>query len=44
VLDASVARGPLKDYANLVRPDQRLKARAAQQRAFQRGGPYELAR
>jgi glutathione S-transferase len=44
VLDAGAARGPLKDYPNLVRLDQRLKARAAYQRALQRGGPYELAR
>jgi glutathione S-transferase len=43
VLDAGAARGPLKAYANLVRLEQRLKTRAAYQRALQRGGPYELA-
>jgi glutathione S-transferase len=44
VLDAGGARGPVKDYANLVRLDQRLKARPAYQRALQRGGPYQLGR
>jgi len=43
VLDAGAARSP-QGLSNPVRLDQRLKARAAYQRALQRGGPYELAR
>jgi glutathione S-transferase len=42
VLDAGGSRGPLKDYPNLVRFSQRLRARPAYQRAIVRGGPYEL--
>jgi glutathione S-transferase len=38
------ARGPLKDYPNLVRLSERLKARPAYQRAIARGGPYEVGR
>ena len=44
VLDAGGARGPLKDYPNLVRLDERLRARPAHQRAIERGGPYEVGR
>lgn len=44
VLDAGAARGPLKDYPNLVRLNERLKARPAHQRALARGGPYEVGR
>ncbi len=44
VLDAGGSRGPLKDYPNLVRLDERLRARPAHQRAIERGGPYEVGR
>jgi glutathione S-transferase len=44
VLDAGAARGPLKDYPNLVRLNERLKARPAYQRALARGGPNEVGR
>ena len=44
VLDAGAARGPLKDYPNLVKLHERLKARPAYQRALARGGPYEVGR
>jgi glutathione S-transferase len=44
VLDAGESRGPLRDYPNLVRLHERLKARPAYQRAVQRGGPYQLGR
>ena len=44
VLDAGGARGPLKDYPNLVRLDERLRARPAHKRAIERGGPYEVGR
>jgi glutathione S-transferase len=44
VLDAGASRGPLKDYPNLQRLHERLKARPAYQRAIERGGPYQLAR
>ena len=44
VLDAGESRGPLKDYPNLVRLHERLKARPAYQRALERGGPYQLGR
>ncbi|HET7153901.1 MAG TPA: glutathione S-transferase [Hyphomicrobiaceae bacterium] len=44
VLDAGGSRGPLKDYPNLVALDARLRARAAYQRAIERGGPYEVGR
>jgi glutathione S-transferase len=44
VLDAGGSRGPLKDYPNLVRLDQRLRARPAHKRAIERGGPYEVGR
>lgn len=44
VLDAGGSRGPLKDYPNLVRLDERLRARPAYQRAIERGGPYEVGR
>jgi len=44
VLDAGASRGPLKDYPDLVRLHERLKARPAYQRALARGGPYELGR
>ena len=42
VLDAGAARGPLKDYPNLLELHERLKARPAYQRALARGGPYEV--
>jgi glutathione S-transferase len=42
VLDAGASRGPLKNYPNLVRLDQRLRARPAHRRAIARGGPYEI--
>ena len=44
VLDAGASRGPVKDYPNLLRLHERLKARPAHQRALTRGGPYELGR
>jgi glutathione S-transferase len=44
VLDAGAARGPLKDYPNLVRLNERLRARPAYRRALERGGPYEVGR
>jgi glutathione S-transferase len=44
VLDAGGARGPLQDYPNLVRLDERLRARPTYKRAIERGGPYELGR
>src|SRR5262245_48549544 len=44
VLDAGAGRGPLKDYPNLVRLHERLKARPAYQRAIARGGPFEVGR
>jgi glutathione S-transferase len=44
VLDAGASRGPLRDYPNLVRLHDRLRARPAYQRALERGGPYQLAR
>jgi glutathione S-transferase len=44
VLDAGASRGPLKEYPNLVRLDERLRARPAHQRAIERGGPYEVGR
>jgi glutathione S-transferase len=44
VLDAGGSRGPLKDYPNLVRHNDRLRARPAYQRAVARGGPYEVGR
>jgi glutathione S-transferase len=44
VLDAGGSRGPLKDYPNLVRLDERLRARPAHKRAIERGGPYEVGR
>ena len=44
VLDAGAARGPLKDYPNLVRLNERLKARPAYRRALERGGPYDVGR
>jgi glutathione S-transferase len=44
VLDAGASRGPLRDYPNLVRLHDRLRARPAYQRALTRGGPYQLAR
>jgi glutathione S-transferase len=44
VLDAGGSRGPVKDYPNLVRLDERLRARPAYKRALERGGPYELGR
>ena len=44
VLDAGGSRGPLKGYANLVRLDERLRARPAYKRAIERGGPYEVGR
>jgi glutathione S-transferase len=44
VLDAGGSRGPLKDYPNLVRLDERLRSRPAYKRAIERGGPYEVGR
>jgi glutathione S-transferase len=44
VLDAGASRGPLKDYPNLVRLHERLRARPAYSRALERGGPYQLGR
>lgn len=44
VLDAGGSRGPLKDYPNLVRLEERLRSRAAYKRAIERGGPYEVGR
>jgi glutathione S-transferase len=44
VLDAGGSRGPLKNYPNLVRLDERLRARPAHKRAIERGGPYEVGR
>jgi glutathione S-transferase len=44
VLDAGGSRGPLKDYPNLVRFDERLRSRPAYKRAIERGGPYEVGR
>ena len=44
VLDAGARRGPLQDYPNLVRLNERLKARPACQRAIARGGPYAVGR
>lgn len=44
VLDAGASRGGLKNYANLVKLHERLKARPAYKRALERGGPYELGK
>ncbi len=44
VLDAGASRGPLKDYPNLVRLNERLQSRPAYKHAIERGGPYELGR
>jgi glutathione S-transferase len=44
VLDVGASRGPLQGYPNLVRLDQRLRARPAYQRAIERGGPYDVGR
>jgi glutathione S-transferase len=44
VLDAGAQRGPLEDYPNLVRLNERLQARPAYKRAVERGGPYEVGR
>jgi glutathione S-transferase len=44
VLDAGGARGPLSNYPNLVRLDDRMRARPAHQRAIERGGPYQVGR
>jgi glutathione S-transferase len=44
VLDAGASRGPMKDYPNLTRLHERLRARPAYRRALERGGPYEVGR
>jgi glutathione S-transferase len=44
VLDAGASRGPLKQYQNLIRLNERLQARPAYKRALARGGPYELGK
>jgi glutathione S-transferase len=44
VLDAGEARGPIRNYPNLLSLHERLRARPAYRRALERGGPYQLAR
>ena len=43
VIEAGAMRGPVADYPNLVRYKERFRARAAYQRALERGGPYKFA-
>jgi len=43
VIEAGAMRGPVADYANLVKFKERFRARPAYQRALQRGGPYKFA-
>lgn len=44
VLEASGARGPLKDYPNLVAYLDRLQARPGYKTALDKGGPYTIGR
>ncbi len=43
VVEAGAMRGPVADYANLVRYKERFQTRPAYRRALERGGPYKFA-